>query len=289
MGIATTRGLWMAYYRSIRSYRIPFEPQGQIDYAETEGLRSYYIAYHDDDDRVVEFTKVLLTCVRRRHVEVPGFSSSNPVTFFAMDRESEGPELGQNIPYRDTEDMTEFFEGQFAGSEGDVAHFRKEQAMRDVYAYWPNGRLRKRVLMRMDKTISTWRYDEKGRVVRDGDPVESPLPSADRISRAYLVFSGEGADKAARELSEQINLEEIPGLLVKYPVAKTANAAHVDAANPTAVSSLIEALYSWITTSGRKQEVKLQIEGQEITTIRPDHFNRREYLARLSEALEVKS
>src|SRR2546422_1058658 len=54
------QGLETKYYRSFVSYEIPLQPEGEISYAETEGLRSFYVGRHDEERHGIEVVKTLL-------------------------------------------------------------------------------------------------------------------------------------------------------------------------------------------------------------------------------------
>lgn len=279
-----THKLRIGYYRSFLSYRVPFVPEDKIDYSETEGLRSFYIAYHNPKGLVVEFVKILLTRLEQTVTNVPE-EAPNTALFFAV-----GPNrrrvLGKKLRYSETEDMTEFFEGKIlAPGRCSLSLFRKDQAFKDSYVYWPNGRLRERVLVRMDKTKAVFHYDKHGKLLGKKETEETLVPSPERSAMADFIFSGVGAKKAARDLVAQIKFDEIPGLVVQYSADAAATAAHVAAADSTAISGLVEALYGWMINQTSDQEVKLHVRGKKTTVFRPDHFDREECLARLSEAL----
>jgi hypothetical protein len=283
-----TRRLRIAYYRSFLSYRIPFAPEDKISYSETEGLRSFYIAYHNPSGLVVKFVKILLTRLEQAVTTVPK-DAPKTVVFFAVDPNRRQPVLAKTLRYSETEDMTEFFEGTILEpGRRSLSLFRKDQAFKDSYVYWPNGRLRERVLLRMDKSKAVFRYDRQGRVLGQRETKETLGPSMAKSATADFIFSGIGAKKAARDLVAQIKFEEIPGLVVQYSAGAAATAAHVAEMHPAAISSLVEALYGWMTNQTSNREIKLRVRGKKMTVFRPDHFDREECLARLSEALPAQ-
>lgn len=186
----TVEGLRVGYYRSFKSYQIPFQPEQKVSFAGTAGLRSFYRCYRNRDGRILEFTKILLNCVDRREIDFTCHDLPGSTVFFRVDRKRGKSAPGKQIAFVETEDMTEFFEGEVSES-GDhcrLTLFRKEQAFKDVYEYWPNGNLRKRMLTRMDKSNSVWPCDEEGNILEAEEREERSLPREEE--GGDLVFSG---------------------------------------------------------------------------------------------------
>ncbi len=154
------------YYRSFVSYTIPFQPEGEIPFGGTEGLRSFYVGRHDEGGRIVRFLKIILVREDVREIELPENEETGSRLFFRVDQrpEVETSDVGGRIAYDETEAMTRFFEGEVgeSGRNCRVTLFRKEVAFRDEYHYWPNGNLRERHQSRGDDRESVWHYDEAG-------------------------------------------------------------------------------------------------------------------------------
>jgi hypothetical protein len=163
----TARTVRTAYFRSFLSYRVPFEPEDEISFTETEGLASYYVARYDADERLCEFDKILLTRVQRLLIRTAENVDPSSARFFAVKPERANSwAVGSEIAYAATEGRSEFF-ASAAGQAGPsciVSLMRKEVVMRDRYSYWASGGLRKRILTRMDESESVWNYDEAGRI-----------------------------------------------------------------------------------------------------------------------------
>lgn len=47
------------YYESFANYEIPFHPVDEITIEKAEKLNSYYIAYFNDEGRIISFEKIL--------------------------------------------------------------------------------------------------------------------------------------------------------------------------------------------------------------------------------------
>jgi hypothetical protein len=164
-----------AYFRSFLSYRIPFEPEGEISFAETERLGSYYVAHSGPDGRLRQFEKILLTRVQRLDSIVLR-QSADQRRYFTVRRRREGAlELGAQVTYAETERWTEFLQAEESqpGTAAELWLMRRMEVLRDRYSYWPTGVLRDRTLTRMDQSEVTWRYDEQGRVREANEGEES--------------------------------------------------------------------------------------------------------------------
>jgi hypothetical protein len=172
--------LGIKYYRSFISYEIPLQPEGEIPFEETEGLRSFYIGYHGKEGRVLQFVKILLVREEVRSVELSEKEDPGARVFFRVIRDPESRKaiLGERLPYAKTEKITELFEGVVGdnGRDCQVTLYRKEQALKDMYIYWPNGNLKERILQRRDDHKSVWHYDQDGNLLEPVATPETPSP-----------------------------------------------------------------------------------------------------------------
>jgi hypothetical protein len=165
-----------AYFRSFASYRIPFEPEDELSFAETEGLNSYYVARFDLNGRLVEFDKILLQKLESRATDVRKKNDSPMRVLFMAERRGGAVEVGREIAYAETEELAEFFMSELAPHPKTLTLFRRELALQDRYSYWPNGVLAQRVLHRMDQSVAVWSFDEKGeRLEQSIDPSHKML------------------------------------------------------------------------------------------------------------------
>jgi hypothetical protein len=173
------QGLEIRYYRSFISYEIPFQPESEIPFAATEGLRSYYIGSHDAEKRVVQFIKTFLISEDHRDIRLSEPEEPGTIIYFRLDQPADGrfAEVGSRVDYADTEEMTEIFEGQVSDSGWDcrATLFRREPAFNDVYSYWPNGRLNTRILWSSDGRVSAWHFDQAGHPI---DTENAPRPGS---------------------------------------------------------------------------------------------------------------
>lgn len=170
------------YYRSFASYEIPFRPVDPVPFAGTEGLRSFYVAYHDPAGRVVRFDKV--QCVRAskdvQTLPMSGDAAAGSAVYFAAvaDPSSGAVRPGGMLGYGGTEDRGEFFAGVVGptGNECTVTRMRRDVAFTDRYEYWPNGRLRSRVKSGPNQEPAGESYDDSGNrvsVTRHEQPAEA--------------------------------------------------------------------------------------------------------------------
>ncbi len=164
------------YSRSFASYEVPFRPDEPIDFADTEGLKSFYASYHDQAGRVVRFDKVQLVRADNaaQEFELPIAAPPGAAVYFEVVRgpATPGLRLGARLDYPQTEHLTELYAGKVgpSGKTGQATLFRKEIAFSDTYDYWPTGHLRKRTMTGPDQPPSVTHYDREGR------PVASPVP-----------------------------------------------------------------------------------------------------------------
>src|SRR4051794_17253743 len=83
------------YYRSFVSYEVPFRPDGSLQFADTEGLRSFYVAYQDLAGGVVRFDKVRLVRLEgpSQEVELSKLEPPGTAVYFQVlrDPSTQGP------------------------------------------------------------------------------------------------------------------------------------------------------------------------------------------------------
>jgi hypothetical protein len=156
----------LQYSRSFASYEIPFRPDDLVEFADTEGLKSFYVAYRDAAGRIIKFDKVRLVRVEKkpREFDLPALESPGASIYFEVLRDptTGEPAVGAQVDYTKTEHLGEFFAGQ-VDSSGHTCHavlFRKEIAFSDSYEYWPNGRLR--LMTGPDQPPAVTHYDHEG-------------------------------------------------------------------------------------------------------------------------------
>ena len=132
-------------------------------------MRSYYIGSHDAEKRVVQFIKILLVSEDHRDIRLSEPEEPGTTIYFRLDQPADDgiAAVGSRVDYADTEAMTRIFEGQVGASGWDcrATLFRREPAFKDVYSYWPNGRLKTRTLWSSDGRKSVWHFDEAGHPV----------------------------------------------------------------------------------------------------------------------------
>ncbi len=169
----------LRYFRSFLSYEIPFRPDDPITVADTEGLHTFYIAYYDPAGRLIRFDKLQLVRAGTGPLTFTLPSPAKPGTMacFAVlgDPANNEPSIGDRLDFPATEALVQFFAGKVAsdGLTGAATLFRKDIAFSDSYDYWPNGRLRKRVLTRTGHLPTIVVYDQDGRPTTDGMPETS--------------------------------------------------------------------------------------------------------------------
>lgn len=165
-------GLRDRYYRSFVSYEVPFQPEGEIPFAETEGLRSFYVAHHNSRGFRLQFMKILLVREGERIISLPEPEEPGSRIYFRVVRQNDdSDEVGSRVEYSDTEGMTDIFEGRVgpSGRDCEAILFRREQVFKEIDSYWPNGALKSRSLRRSDGRESFWHFDESDQPQRGAD------------------------------------------------------------------------------------------------------------------------
>jgi len=171
-----------AYYRSFAGYRIPPQLQDPIPFEMTEELASFYLARHEDRERLLWFAKILVE--RRNDREWRSAEKRRPGSrlFFAAEVGSEHFELAQPISYPATKGRAGYFQVQVGpdGFEGRAELLCRKVVFADFYTYGPSGRLRQRKLVKDDEGYSVWRYDDRGNVVGQSTAATDGISSAER-------------------------------------------------------------------------------------------------------------
>ena len=171
MTAANTLELQRKYYQSFASYQIPFQPQGEVAYPETEGLHAFYVGHHDAKGRLVRFVKLLLVREGVQDLKLSENEKPGLGIYFRVHRHPDRKATpGNRISYAATEVLTEFFEGEVGPSGGDcrLSLFRREVAFEDAYRYGPRGKLQERTLWRPDERKTVWHYDAQGHLLKEG-------------------------------------------------------------------------------------------------------------------------
>jgi hypothetical protein len=169
------------YYRSFASYAIPFRPEGALEFADTEGLRSFYVVFYDPVGRVTRFDKRQLVRVddEPREVQLATHAEPGARLYFepVQRRNARSVDVGNQCEYRDTEHLKDFFVGKVGPSgQTDVVLFRRDVAFAEAYEYWPNGHLRKRVMTGPDQPPSVALYDQEGCPIQEAPPIQESRP-----------------------------------------------------------------------------------------------------------------
>lgn len=168
-----TTAIGPRYYAWAVLYEAPARPTEPISFAETEGKYGYFVAYHDRDGRVIRLTKELVqwpgTTPRTATVSVQAKSGSAVYFAVATDPTTGAPVPGERIDYAATEGNTLFFTGnvQASGAAADVTLLRRREDYTHLYAYWPNGQLRARTMIRPGVGRRDEQYDPDGRRLPD--------------------------------------------------------------------------------------------------------------------------
>jgi hypothetical protein len=145
------------YFRSFASYEIPFQPDEPVEkFAQTEGLKSFYRAFFDSENRVCRFDKLLMVRVEKEEHEIklPVKGSPGAAVYFEVvrDPQTRKSSVGKRLTYLQTEKLEEFYvaEVDSSGQKCRAVLFARETAFSDTYNYWPSGCLRTRTTTKKD-------------------------------------------------------------------------------------------------------------------------------------------
>lgn len=277
------------YYRTFSSYKIPFEPQSELEFRETEGLSSFYVGYQDARGRTVQFVKLLLqrngtTAASVRAHREPG----ETVYFRAIRKPDEKLVAGEEIKYPETETSTEYLCGVLdaSGMKAELTLVSKEQIFRDFYLYDANHKLKGRLLLRRDSQATMWRFDNKGNshlVARaSDDPAFLRLDDSSKWS-LQLEVSGRNTEAASSDLVNELSSEHIPRLEVQRQAHPADASVRIGLSlAPIFAPLVVEALYGWLI-GHEKSGLKIALRvGDRLADASADHFDRKEYIDLLS-------
>lgn len=288
----------ITYYRTFASYRIPFYPQGELLYRETQGLNSFYIGYHDASGRLLQFVKLLLERVSATP-EVLNFTGEPGLhLYFRAERNAPNSgtvTIGEQIAYEDTEASTEFFAGsvETSGAQATLFHLRKQQAFRDFYLYDRSGKLKERLLLRRDTRSSAWSFDKAGNAHAMSNTtieISQAVLSGQSTESLSLEISGTNADEATVDLQSELKAEGIPQRDIKIATESVGSAvARIGlVVAPILAPLVVEAIYKWLTTRQAKDTNIGVHVGEKQVKANVDHFDRRELIEVFSDSSTLR-
>lgn len=155
------------YYKSWVSYRIPVRPVDPINFSDTESLVAFYLGYHDKKGFLKRFVKYLIESEDLGEVALSKEMPPNSILYY------EAPPPGtdwkrfvldKELKYLETENLASYIKAEVSRSIRFLKLQRIERIIvfTDEYEYWPNGKLKHRVLTKRDGTVVESSYDEMG-------------------------------------------------------------------------------------------------------------------------------
>jgi hypothetical protein len=176
------------YFKSFQSYVIPFVPIDEIDFAETENLRVFYIGSYDEAGVLMRFAKYFRTATDiTNDFQLTALRAAGNRVYFESRQTLEGAEVGQVVDYVATRSLLEYFAGVVdeTGRAGMCSLIRRTLMFEDSYAYWPNGKLQTRGSKSQDGTVTIRQYDQQGgEVAPDNSLLHLSILSDEQIEDA---------------------------------------------------------------------------------------------------------
>jgi hypothetical protein len=161
------------YYKSWASYQIPMRPTDPVDFKQTETLDAFYLAAYDADGRLRRFTKYLVERAPVGRQPLAGSRPPHSILYFAAPSATDDappPKLApaDEIDYPATEGLVSYFKGQVddSGKALELERIRRRTFFVDEYVYWPNGKLKERVMTGADGTAKKSSFDEDGQQIQ---------------------------------------------------------------------------------------------------------------------------
>lgn len=156
------------FFRSFAAYNIPQRPQGEIEFEQTKDLASYCAAKFDSDGRLALFCKIIVQRLGHGFQQLASPHEPGSILFFAgVLGAGQSPAIDQPTDYAGTKEQDVYYRG-CVDADGLLVRWerlsRKEQ-FSEQYSYWPNGKLKERVVRREDGRVSQRSCDTAGRPV----------------------------------------------------------------------------------------------------------------------------
>ena len=152
------------YFKSWAGYSFPRRPVGPIGYADTEGLKSFYVAVYDENGSLIRFTKLLKYNGRQLVLEPSHKADAGSTAYFRFVIGDDGRIIpGEQLRYVDTEGMAAFLQGQ-ANESGQIQVLTVVTTavfFEDRYVYDSNRNLKSRELRKEDGSTFQESFDVK--------------------------------------------------------------------------------------------------------------------------------
>lgn len=153
------------YFRSWASYHIPMRPVEPISYAETEPMETYYLAIYNNSGDLVRFTKYLRERGAAGRVSLAAKRSPRSMIYLEATADASGHfGAGKELSYLQTKGVPAYFKGivDDTGLSADIEFVRQIVFFTDQYSYWPNKKLKERVMHGDDGTVIRSFFDQSG-------------------------------------------------------------------------------------------------------------------------------
>ena len=154
------------YFKSWSSYHIPMRPVEPIKYNDTEPFVSYYLAFYDGENNLIKFIKYLRKSQSAGSIALVQMRKPKTTLYFeAVTNTEDRLSFGNEIDFSSTENSSVYYKGVVddEGRSVNLELIQKTEFFTDEYRYWPNKKLKERVMRKKDGYVINNSYGESGK------------------------------------------------------------------------------------------------------------------------------
>jgi hypothetical protein len=125
----------LKYFNSFCGYGEPPVPVGEISFADTATVPTYYLGWFGEAGQLLRFRKIAVTRRETRCFVLAEWTKPETRVCFAVENRLDEPIAWSPIPYDATEYLNEYYEGQVdsAGLGGEASRFERLVAFTEDY------------------------------------------------------------------------------------------------------------------------------------------------------------
>lgn len=123
------------YFSSFGGYNEPPVPQGELAFADTATVSTFYLGWFGDSGRLTRFRKIAVTRREIRRFVLAEWTQPQSKLYFVVEELSDKP-IGWNpVKYDATECLSEYYEGEVdeTGLGGEAIYFERLIAFTQNY------------------------------------------------------------------------------------------------------------------------------------------------------------
>lgn len=125
----------LKYFNSFCGYGEPPVPVGELPFADTATVPTYYLGWFGEAGQLLRFRKIAVTRLESRRFVLSEWTQPETRVNFAVENRVDEPIAWNPIPYDATEDLTEYYEGKVdsTGLGGEASRFERLVAFTEDY------------------------------------------------------------------------------------------------------------------------------------------------------------